>query len=82
MMLLCSQCPGNRSPRAHFRLPHLPASPDFFEGTITAVGWVTHAGRRNILASAELHDTDGHLIATGQGSFARSRIPSPECGYE
>ena len=53
------------------------------EGTITAVGWVTHAGRRNILASAELHDSDGQLIATGQGSFARSRIPlSPECGYE
>ncbi|MEC8277125.1 MAG: PaaI family thioesterase [Myxococcota bacterium] len=53
------------------------------EGIITAVGWVTHAGRRNILASAELHDSEGQLIATGQGSFTRSRIQlSPECGYE
>ena len=53
------------------------------EGRLTAEGWVTHAGRRNILASANLYDSNRQLIATGQGSFARSRIPlTPECGYE
>ncbi|MAA78946.1 MAG: thioesterase [Deltaproteobacteria bacterium] len=52
-------------------------------GTLIATGWVSHAGRKNILAHAELKDEQGKLISTGQGSFARSSMSlHPECGYE
>ena len=52
-------------------------------GTLIATGWVSHAGRKSILAHAELKDDLGKLIATGQGSFARSSLPlNSECGYE
>lgn len=53
------------------------------QGVLTATGKVLHSGRRNILAHSELHDEDGTLIACGQGSFSRSKIPlNPSCGYE
>lgn len=52
-------------------------------GTLIATGWVSHAGRKSILAYAELRDEQGTLISTGQGSFARSSMPlNSECGYE
>jgi len=52
-------------------------------GMLIATGWVSHAGRKNILAHAELRDEQGTLISTGQGSFTRSSMPlNPECGYE
>ena len=53
------------------------------EGIITATGWITHSGRKNILAQSELHDAKGKLVGSGQGSFARSSILlHPDCGYE
>ena len=52
-------------------------------GMLVANGNVSHAGRKNILAHAELRDEQGKLMATGQGSFARSSLPlNSECGYE
>ena len=52
-------------------------------GTLISTGWVTHAGRKNILARAELRDEQGVLISTGQGSFIRSSMPlNEDCGYE
>ena len=53
------------------------------EGVLTATGWVIHAGRKNILAQSVLHDANGKLIGSGQGSFARSSLPlNSDCGYE
>ena len=53
------------------------------KGKLIATGWVSHAGRKNILAHAELRDEQGKLISTGQGSFTRSSMPlNSECGYE
>ena len=53
------------------------------EGKLIATGWVTHEGRKNILAHAELRDEQGTLISTGQGCFTRSSMPlNVECGYE
>jgi uncharacterized protein (TIGR00369 family) len=53
------------------------------EGNLRANGWVTHAGRRNILARSELRDDKGKLIASGQGCFVRSSMKlSPDCDYE
>jgi uncharacterized protein (TIGR00369 family) len=52
------------------------------QGTLIATGWVTHAGRKNILAHSELRDSNGALIASGQGSFTRSKMPlNAQCGY-
>ena len=47
------------------------------EGTMTARGRVLHAGKRTIVAEAQLFDALEQLIAHGVGSYVRSRIPLP-----
>ena len=52
------------------------------QGKLIATGWVAHAGRKNILAHAELRDDLGNLISSGQGCFTRSNMPlNADCGY-
>ena len=52
------------------------------EGTLIATGRVAHQTLRVFIAEAELHDSDGNLLARGSGSFMRSQIPlSPDIGY-
>ena len=51
-------------------------------GEICAVASVISEDARRIVAEGELYDADETLIATGKGSFARSKIPlTPEVHY-
>src|SRR4029078_2074390 len=43
------------------------------EGTLVAKGKLVNAAKRIFVADAELFDSQGHLIAHGVGSYARSR---------
>ena len=47
------------------------------EGTMTAKGRVVNAGKRTLVAEAELFDARGRLIAHGVGSYTRSKIALP-----
>lgn len=44
----------------------------FAQGVIFSQGKVQHAGRKDILASANLYSENGKLLATGTGRFSRS----------
>ena len=51
-------------------------------GALTATGEVLRAGRNLIFAEGRLVDGDGKLLATGSGTFARSRLKLAEIeGY-
>ena len=53
------------------------------EGIVRAVGKVVHQDRRQFIAEAELHDSQGNLIARGSGVFVRGRAPlSADIGYK
>ena len=41
-------------------------------GTLTATGRVVNAGRRLMMAEAELRDENGRLLAKGSGTFMRN----------
>ena len=43
-------------------------------GSVVATGAVVNRSRRVLVASGELHDADGRLVATGTGSFMPSQI--------
>lgn len=45
------------------------------EGRLRAVGRVEHAGRSSLLVEGALHDAAGKLMARGQGTFVKSRLP-------
>jgi uncharacterized protein (TIGR00369 family) len=52
------------------------------EGELRAVGRVVEEGRRKIRAESELFDARGEVLARGEGTFVKSRIPlTPEIGY-
>lgn len=52
------------------------------EGRITAHGRVTNRSGRLFFAESRLEDGDGNLIASGSGTFMRSKIElTPENGY-
>jgi uncharacterized protein (TIGR00369 family) len=52
------------------------------EGRITAYGRVTHRSGRLFFAESKLEDEEGNLIASGSGTFMRSKLAlTPECGY-
>ena len=44
-------------------------------GSIECRGKVIHRGRKILVAEAEITDAEGHLLATGRGTFMRSEIP-------
>jgi len=44
-------------------------------GELRAEGTLIRSGRTLIFAESKLYDEKGRLIATGSGTFARSRIP-------
>jgi len=51
-------------------------------GRIECRGQVLHRGRRMLVAEAELLNGDGHLLATGRGTFMPSGKPlEPGFGY-
>ena len=51
-------------------------------GRIECRGQVLHRGRRMLVAEAELLDADGHLLATGRGTFMPSGKPlDSDFGY-
>lgn len=52
------------------------------QGEICAKARVVREDERRIYCESELFDSEGHLIAKGQGQFARSKIPlTPEVHY-
>jgi uncharacterized protein (TIGR00369 family) len=54
----------------------------FSVGEIISTGEIVHTGRTAILAKAELHCSNGKLLATGSGRFSRSSILlNEESGY-
>lgn len=51
-------------------------------GTVRAEGHLVSEGRHLLVAEATLFDEEGHDVAFGSGTFARSKIPlTPEIGY-
>jgi len=55
----------------------------FGEGELVATGKVTAPGKTILYATSEIRDTRNKLIATGTGSFARSKTPLLEAtGYQ
>lgn len=51
-------------------------------GEMRAEGWVVHRSERLYMAEAELHDSEGRLIARGSGTFVPSKVKlSPKLGY-
>lgn len=52
------------------------------QGILIATGRVSHSAKSSFLASGELHDEYGDLLARGEGIFVRSRKPlTAELGY-
>jgi uncharacterized protein (TIGR00369 family) len=52
------------------------------DGELLAVGRVVHEARRLVVAESALRDDAGRLLATGSGTFTRSRIAlTQEIGY-
>ena len=53
------------------------------DGEMIATGRIVHEAGRLFVGAAELRDGEGRLLATGSGTFSRSRIPLDErVGYQ
>ncbi len=51
-------------------------------GRLHSIGRVLHASRSSHLVAGELHDDRGRLLARGEGTFVRSKVPlDPAMGY-
>ncbi|MBW1787668.1 MAG: PaaI family thioesterase [Deltaproteobacteria bacterium] len=46
-------------------------------GDLTCRSRVKHSGGRIVYTTADIHDADGRLVATGQGTFRVIREPAP-----
>ncbi|MEZ4335935.1 MAG: PaaI family thioesterase [Sandaracinaceae bacterium] len=70
---------------AHFVLTasfHLHFLRPVMGGTVRAEGHLVSEGRHLLVAEATLFDAEGHDVAFGSGTFARSAIPlTPDIGY-
>lgn len=51
-------------------------------GDMIATGQVVHRTKSSFIADAVVHDSEGHQVARGSGSFVRSQVKlTPEIGY-